>query len=139
MHVPALAKQDQLTLGVLEVELPQRDQMEGPIPGGEPGELPFVRHRHDVDHVGVRPVAVAPGEAALGRWCLPRIPLQPLGDVVVEELLGPQDAGEGLALDAAQVLIPHLALQPGIEPVRLRLALAEDLIEVGEGRRLGWT
>src|SRR5262249_61163593 len=91
----------------------------------------------DVDQVGMRPGGVAPGETALRWLCLRRIALQPLGDVVIEELLGPQDSREGLALDAAQVLVPHLALQPGIERIRFRLALVEDPIDVGEGRRLG--
>ena len=36
-----------------------REHVEGQIPGGEPGILPFVGHREDVGVVEVRPVAVA--------------------------------------------------------------------------------
>ena len=68
-----------------------------------------------------------------------RIAVQPLRDVVVEILLRPKDAGESLALNAAEVLVQHLALQLGVEGVRLGFAQAEDLLEIGEGCGLGRT
>jgi hypothetical protein len=108
-----------LTLAILDIQLAERHQVEGPVPGGEPGELPFVRHRHNVVDVDMRPVAVAPSEATARWFGLRRIAFQPLGDVIGEELLGPQDARVGLALDAAQILVLHIALQLGIKSVCL--------------------
>jgi hypothetical protein len=40
MHVPALAQQDELALGVLEVDMCERGEKEGPVPGREPGKTP---------------------------------------------------------------------------------------------------
>ena len=137
VHVPGLAEQDQLMLGVLQIEISQRGQMKGPVPAREPGKLPFVRHRDDVFHGGMNPLVVASGEAGPGRLGFCRIALQPLRDVVIEILLRPKDAGESLALNAAEVLVQHLALQPGIESVGLGFAQAEDLVEIGEGCGLG--
>ena len=83
------------------------------------------------------PLAVAALVADRGGPGFRRVAIEPLGDVVVEKLLRPQDAREGLALNAAQVLVHHLALQFGIEGIGLGLALGEEAIEMGEGRGLG--
>ena len=39
-----VAQKDELALGVLDVEMAEGREVKGPIPGGEPGELPLVRH-----------------------------------------------------------------------------------------------
>src|SRR6266851_2898332 len=86
----------------------------------------------------MNPLAVASLVAGLGWHGLRRITVQPLRDVVVEILLRPKDARESLALNAAEVLVQHLALQLGIESVGLGFAQAKDLLEIGEGCGLGW-
>src|SRR6185369_13301638 len=49
----------------------------------------------------------------------------------------PEDAGKGLALNATEILVSNLALQLCIEGIRLGFARGEDLVKIGEGRRLG--
>ena len=137
VHVPGLAEQDQLTLGVLQIEISQRGQMKGPVPARKPGKLPFVGHRDDVFHGGMNPLVVAPGVAGPGWLGFCRVTIQPFRDVVIVVLLRPKDARESLALNAAQVLVQHLGLQLGIESVGLGFAQAEDLVEIGEGCGLG--
>src|SRR5713226_8938623 len=85
----------------------------------------------------MNPLAVASLVAGPGGLGLRRVAVEPLRDVVVEILLRPKDARESLALNAAQVLVHHLALQLGIEGIRLGFAQAEDLLESGEGCGLG--
>ena len=82
------------------VEERHREHVEGEVPRGVPRVLPLVRHRDDVEVVEVPPFAVAPALAALGRW-VDRVAFEPLFDVVVVKLLGPQHSGECLALHAA--------------------------------------
>src|SRR5258708_29547726 len=80
----------------------------------------------------MNPLAVTPIEAGLGRLGVRRITIQPLGDVVVEILLRPENAGESLTLNAAEVLVGDLALKLLIEGVRLGFAQIEDPLEIGE-------
>jgi hypothetical protein len=54
----------------------------------------------------------------------------------VVELLAPQHAGEGLALNPPHILIGDVLLQGGVECVRLGDALGEDLVEADEGVRM---
>src|SRR5882724_5294945 len=115
--------------------------MKGPVPGREPGKLPFVRHRDDVFHVAMDPLVVAAAEAGSGRRGLCRITVQPLCDVVMKILLRPEHPGESLALNAAEILVRDLALQRRIKGVRLGFAQIEGLLEISEGcgRRLAQT
>ncbi|WP_190806108.1 hypothetical protein [Leptolyngbya sp. FACHB-261] len=66
--------------------------MEGQIPGCTPGILLFVGHRDNVDVVEAAPVMVASLKASSGRFWLCRNSLQPLRNIVVVELLGPDQA-----------------------------------------------
>ena len=59
VHVPLAGQHHELLLGELGVDQRERDAVEGEVPGGVPGILPFVRHRDDVVVVEVAPVAVA--------------------------------------------------------------------------------
>ena len=56
---PFPAQQDQLVLGERRVDVGQRHAVERQVPGGEPGVLPLVGHRHDVEGVEVAPPGVA--------------------------------------------------------------------------------
>ena len=85
-------------------------------------------------HSLLRPVS-----RLIGRLGLARIARQPFGHVVVEILLRPEHAGEGLALNPAQILVDHLLLNLAIEDVRLRFAQREDAVEIGERVLLGLT
>ena len=60
-----------------------------------------------------------------------RVALQPFPDVVVVELLGPDQAGQRLALHAASHPRRRCRLQRIVELVGLRAPLPEDRIEVG--------
>ena len=135
VHVPFARQQDELRLGELGIDQGERHAVEGQIPGRVPGVLPLVRHRDHVGIVQVPPVAVAAVLAPLRRRGLGRVALQPLADVVVEELLAPDHAGQGLALDGAGILAGDVLLQLGIELVRLGTAPTHHLVEVGETRR----
>jgi hypothetical protein len=53
----------------------------------------------------------------------------------VEELLVPDHAGEGLALDAARIRAVELGLQLGVERICLGASLLQYLVELG--KRLG--
>ena len=55
VHVPLAAEQDELPLGPLGVDPGQGDAVEGRVPGGEPGVLPLVGHRQDVERREVAP------------------------------------------------------------------------------------
>ncbi len=48
---PLPAQQQQLVLGEGRVDVGEGDAVEGQVPGGEPGVLPLVGHRHDVEGV----------------------------------------------------------------------------------------
>ena len=84
------------------------------------------------------PVAIAAVTALARRRRLPGIAIQPLGNIVVEELLAPDHAGESLALHVPSVRIGDFGLEAGIELVGFAAALLEDLVEAAEvrGRRV---
>ena len=115
VHVPLAQQQDELPLGEVGVDQGERDAVEGQVPGGEPGVLPLVRHRDDVGVVEVAPVRVAAVPALRRRRRPGRVAVQPALDVVVVELLGPDQPGERLPLDQPLVLG-----QPGRPAARRR-------------------
>ena len=82
----------------------RRHALKGQVPGGEPGILPLVGHGHDAQRVEVPPVLVADRRRDGRRRAGGVVAVEP--DVHVEEiaLLGPEQAGQRLALDAALVL-----------------------------------
>ena len=87
VHVPVARQQDELVLGELGIDQRERDAVEREVPGRVPGILPLVRHRDDVGVVEVAPVGVAPVLALGRRRRLVGIAVEPLGHVVVVELL----------------------------------------------------
>ena len=136
MLEPFPAEQDQLVLGERRVDMGQRHAVEGQIPGGEPGVLPFVRHRHDVERVETTPPGVAAVEPGVRRPRLGRVAVQPARHVVVVELLAPQHPGEGLAHHQRLVGRRGRGRQLGVELVGLRPAPGEHLVE-GRAQRRG--
>ena len=113
--------------------------MEGQVPGGEPGILPLIRHRDDVEPVEVAPPGVPPGLAHGRRFGLGRVAVQPPGDIVVEQLLAPQHTGGGLPQHQRLIRARARRRQLSVELIRLGLALGHHLIEVRaeRGRHLG--
>ena len=108
--------------------------MEGQVPGREPGVLPLVRHRHDVERIEVAPPGVPARQALRRGHRLGRIPVQPAGDVVVEQLLAPQQPGERLAHHQRLVGARAGRGELGVELVRLGLPLRHYLAELGTER-----
>src|SRR5262249_38979524 len=90
-HPPSVwrltAPQDELVLREPGVEVRQGHAVERQVPGGEPGILPLVRHRHDVEGVEVAPPGIAAAPAGGRRRGLGRVSVEPAGHVVVVELL----------------------------------------------------
>ena len=122
VHVPLARQQQELFLRELRIDDGQRQCVEGEIPSGVPGILPLVRHGNDVGVVQVRPLAVAAALAFRRRWNLPRIAVDPLRNVEIEELLAPDHAGKGLALYELGVSELDIPLQVGIELIGLGAA-----------------
>ena len=76
-------------------------RVEGEVPRGEPRVLPLVGHRDDVGEGEVPPARCCGRRAGAARSGAGAggVAVEPLGDVVAVELLGPQQAGEGAAGD----------------------------------------
>ena len=94
---PLAAEQGQLVLRERRVDVGERDAVERHVPRREPGVLPRVGHRHDVERLEVPPARVAAVEARVRRGRLGRVAVEPALDVVVVELLAPQHPRERLA------------------------------------------
>ena len=75
------------------------DAMKRQVPGGVPRILPFVGHRDDVGVVEVMPFVIASGHALCRGVGSAGIALKPTADVVMIELLAPQQTAERLAHD----------------------------------------
>ena len=129
MLEPLPAEQEQLILGERGVDMGQRDAVEGQIPRREPGVLPLVRHRHDVEGLETTPAGVAAVVPRVRRPGLGGIAVQPSRDVVVVELLAPQHAGEGLPHHQRLVGRGGRRRQLGIERVGLAAAPGNHRVE----------
>ena len=136
VHVPLAGHQPQLPLGELGVDHGQRNAVKRQVPGGVPRVLPGIGHRDHVEVVEVLPVAIAAEAPARGRLRPGRVASQPLPDVVVVELFGPEHPGEGLTLHGALV-VAEVAVQDGlVELIRFASAQIEHLVEIDERRAL---
>ena len=131
---PLAAQQQQLAFGECRVDVRERHGVEGEIPRGEPGVLPFVRHRHDVEGVELAPSGVAPGVPGGRRRRHSRVAVEPAGHVVVVELLAPQHAGECLTHHHRFVSGGAGRGELGVELVGLGPPGRHDLFEIGSQR-----
>jgi len=77
--------------------------VKGEIPSGVPGVFPEVGHGHDGVIGEMLPVVIAAEPAFWRRRRESGVAFEPLADIVVEILFAPQESGEGLALDGAEV------------------------------------
>src|SRR5215472_513372 len=99
------------------------------VPDGKPRVLPLIRHRDHMVRAQMVPLAVATPAMAGRRWWLGAVATQPLGHVVVEELLGPEHAGQGLALHQPLVIAESGRLNGGIESISLSNSRGKKLVE----------
>ena len=129
VHVPLTEHQDQLLLGKGRIHQRQRNAVKCEIPCGIPGILPLVRHGDDVGVVKMGPIRVASMEPFSGRFGPSRVALQPPIDVVMVELLAPEEAGKRLPLDAACVFGEIGGCECAVELVGLLNPLRERGIE----------
>ena len=140
MLKPFTAEQNELFFGKGGIEQRQGHAVKRQIPRREPRILPCIAHRDNVRGVEVAPLVVATVPALRRRPRLARIAAQPLLDVVVEELFGPQHAGEGLALHTSLVDIKRGRLQRCVELVGLIDTSSNQYIElIGRKLRRGIT
>ncbi len=103
MHVPLAKQENELLLCEIGIHQSNGDAVEGEIPGGIPGILPFVGHGNDVVVVEMGPILVAAFPTFRGRLGPSGIALEPVMNVVMIELLGPEHPGKGLAHDGFSV------------------------------------
>ncbi len=76
------------------------------------------------------PVRVAAVLARRGRGRFERVAVEPVAHDVVVELLGPDQPGEGAALDRRRLLVEH-RVQRGVEAIGFGDARVEAAVEVG--------
>ena len=131
---PFPAQQDELVLGEGRIQVRERHAVKAQVPGGEPGVLPLVGHRHDVEGVEVAPPGVAAQPPPGRRGRLGGIAVQPPGHVEVVELLAPQQAREGLPHHHGLVRAGTGRCQAGVELVRFGPSLIKNLNELASER-----
>ena len=129
VEVDLLQHQLDLVLGEIDVDQRQRGAVKRQIPGGEPRVFPAVRHRDDVGGLEVLPLPVAAEQAARRRR--KPVAVEPVLDVVMEELLAPDHPGQGLAHDP-MVLRARFGEQVVVEDVGFRLAGGMGDLAAGE-------
>ncbi len=129
MHVPLAEEKEELFLGEKRIDLRERDHVEGQVPRRVPGVLPLVRHGEDVPVVEMGPVAVPAVPAARGRRRKGGVPLEPILDGEVVELLRPEEPGVALPRDAALLPGQVPREEGGIVVVRLPDPIREHPVE----------
>lgn len=102
VHVPLAHVQDELPLGELGVHDGGGQHLKARVPACEPGVLELIGHLQHLIGVEVAgPVRVAVAPALRWRRRERGVAVERQPHAVVVELLGPQQPGEGLALDGA--------------------------------------
>ena len=130
-------QQAHLLFGEGRIDFRHDDRLERKIPGRVPRVLPLVGHQHDVGVIEMKcPVAVASVQSLGWRRRLHRIALEPVVNVVVVELLRPEQSREGLPLHEPFVLGELRPLQAVVELVSLALPSGERGVETGKRLRL---
>eukprot|EP00053_Salpingoeca_punica_P018048 m.175423 g.175423 ORF g.175423 m.175423 type:complete len:782 (+) comp17347_c0_seq5:171-2516(+) len=137
VHVPLAQHHGQLLLGKGRVYAAHGNHVEGEVPGCVPWVFPLVRHGDDVAVEEVHPVGVAAAEPLARRRRLVTVALEPVADDVVVELLGPEEACEGLALHQALVWGQLERHDLRVKVVSLFHALLEGLVEAGAEHVVG--
>ena len=118
----------ELLLGKIRVHDGKGDGVEGQVPGGIPGILPFVWHRDDVIVHHVEPLAVAD----LARVAVERVGmvfLEPPVGIEVVVLLAPEHAGQGLSHDTGFVLAERWRRDGLVKGIRFSHSGGKEIIE----------
>src|SRR6266404_2885152 len=131
VHIPLTQHQRELFFCKVRVDLRKWNRVEREVPCGVPGIFPFVRHGNDVSVVKVRPFMVTPVTMAIRRSRSGRIALQPCVDVIVVELLRPEQSGKSLPLDRLCILRQRFRDALRVEIISLGDALSEYMIKRG--------
>src|SRR5215469_2510437 len=129
VHVPLAQEQDRLLFGEFRIYLCQGHEMKSVVPRSKPREFPLIRNRKHVATVQVLPSTVATLVAFHRRRGLLGIADQPVSNDVFVELLGPKQAGIGLASDARTLSRAGVGELGGVELIGLTNTKFEDLIE----------
>ncbi len=130
MQVILVQHQFELFLGKVNIHHGQGNGVESQVPGRVPGIFPLVRHGDDVFVDHVIPTLVAHRRTSQAGEVPYAVPIEPLGDVIIVKLLGPQHAGQCLAHHAGRVREQILRRDAGVEGVCLPLAGLEYFVEV---------
>ena len=133
----SLTKQPKLIFRKVRVHQGQWYAMKGEIPRRKPGVFPFVRHREDFGVIQMVPVGVAALVSVRWRRRLGFVAFDPLRNVEVVKLFGPDQTRESLAMNALGIFIRDTFLQVRIKLVSFSDSLFDDLFEIAE-RRMGW-
>src|SRR5262245_40930320 len=105
VHVPPAGKKQKLALCEFSSHQGERNAMESQVPSGKPRVFPVVRHGKNVRIIEMGPFSVPTPFTLRGRRKLTRVSVEPLRNVVVEELFAPDHARERLALHVASIRI----------------------------------
>src|SRR5690554_5149970 len=103
--------------------------MKSPVPGSEPGILPFVGHGDNVKSVHIFPGRISPTFPFSGWRRLSRIAAQPLLNIVIIKLFGPQHAGKTLPLNVFLVGRHAWSLNLVVIIIRFPEPVSENLIK----------
>src|SRR5262249_8156300 len=101
--VPFLAPPPEVLFGAHGTDTSPRGPVKGQGPRSVPGVLPGIGHQDHVGVVQLLPGPVSPVPSRCGRRWLARVAHEPAVNIVMIELLGPEQARKGLPLDEALV------------------------------------
>src|SRR5262249_28034588 len=104
--------------------------MKSQVPTSVPGILPRVRHQDHVVIAQMLPGVIASVPAFFGRRGFGRIARQPAKNVVIIELLGPQQTGKGLPLHETLISGELGGMHGIIELIGFHDAPSEDGSEI---------
>src|SRR5215475_5741326 len=106
--------------------------MKSQVPTGVPGILPAVGHQDYVIVAQMLPGVIAAAPAGFGRRWFGWIARQPAKDVVVIELLGPQQTGKGLPLHETLISGELSGMHGLIESIGFRGSPGENGSEISK-------
>ena len=109
MSVQIPQHQQELILGEIEVHQRKRNGVKRQVPCRVPGILPLVGHGDDVAVQHVEPLGIARTPLTRSHQRMSVMLLQPLVEIEIVVLLGPQHSGQRLAVYATFVFAQRLS------------------------------
>src|SRR5262249_23570970 len=98
-----MAHSQQLLFGTRGIDMSHRDTVKGQVPRSVPGVLPGIGHQDHVAVVQLLPAAVSPVPSRCRRRWLGWVTHEPAVNIVMIELLRPEQARKRLPLHEALV------------------------------------